>query len=276
MVENTSNAPDESDPRDKTAARRNLHNVVVLALVDGKLSEEEKSHIESLRDALGIDRAEFARLCQEVSEGDRRVLLPKSADEAVEALALLVDLAAVDTKVTPAERRALQRIAACVGVRRGKLDEMIAERCGPPDVSDIKLAIITEEIYRGFAQWDDAARRKQLTALGDLGPCAVKTLVRILESYRKPDGMPDALAMKVLVAEQLGRLGDTRPVYYLAQLVNLGDSDDEISNFELRAAAAEAIGKLLGSDFSRDTDGIAAVRQWWQDAGRTEYDYLVY
>lgn len=276
MAENATNDPSRDGPTPAAAARRDLHNALVLALLDGQLSSEEKAHIEALRDSLGVDRAEFARLCQQVKDGDNRILMPKGPEEAVAAMGMLVELAAVDGQIAPAERRTLRKIAGHIGVRTGKLDEMIAGISGPGVMDDIKLAAVTEEIYRNFAQWDDATRRKRVAAVGDLGPRAVKALIRIMESYRKPDGMPDPLAMKVLVAEQLGRLGDTRPVYYLAQQVNIGDGDDEISNFELRAASSEAIGKLLGEGFTRDADGIAAVRQWWQDAGRKEHDYLVY
>jgi len=260
----------------QAAAERNVHNVLVLAMVDREVADEEKQFIESLRRKVGMDPARFAELCKEISEGDRRLALPSGGEEAVEALAVLVDLAAADGRIAPPEKRTLRRIADYVGIRTGKLDEMIAERSGPGEMDDIQLAAVAEEIYKSFAQWDDAERRKRLTALGDIGPRAIKPLVRILESYRKPHGMADALALKVLVVEQLGRLGDTRPVYYLAQQVNIGDSDDEITNFELRAAAAEATGRIIGEDFSRDADGIAAVRQWWADTGRTEYDYLVY
>jgi uncharacterized tellurite resistance protein B-like protein len=276
MAENAPNDTSRDGPTPAAAARRDLHNALVLALLDGQLSSEEKAHIESLRDSLGIDRAEFARLCQQVKDGDHRILMPKGPEEAVAAMGMLVELAAADGQIAPAEKRTLRKIAGHIGVRTGKLDEMIAGRSGPGVMDDIKLAAVTEEIYRHFAEWDDATRRKRVAAVGDLGPRAVKALVRIMESYRKPDGMPDPLAMKVLVAEQLGRLGDTRPVYYLAQQVNIGDVDDEISNFELRAASAEAIGKVLGEGFTRDADGIAAARQWWHDAGRKEYDYLVY
>lgn len=276
MAENATNDASRDGPTPAAAARRDLHNALVLALLDGQLSSEEKAHIEALRDSLGVDRAEFARLCQQVKDGDNRILMPKGPEEAVAAMGMLVELAAVDGQIAPAEKRTLRKIAGHIGVRTGKLDEMIAGISGPGVMDDIKLAAVTEEIYRNFAQWDDATRRKRVAAVGDLGPRAVKALIRIMESYRKPDGMPDPLAMKVLVAEQLGRLGDTRPVYYLAQQVNIGDGDDEISNFELRAASSEAIGKLLGEGFTRDADGIAAVRQWWQDAGRKEHDYLVY
>ena len=80
MAENTPNDPDQGTAHDAEAAPRNLHNVLVLALVDGRLSSEEKAHIEALRESLGIDRDEFARLCQQVTEGDKRILLPKTAD----------------------------------------------------------------------------------------------------------------------------------------------------------------------------------------------------
>jgi len=281
MTESDPDAPrpdaDTDDARpDADDAGRALKNVLVLAVADGQVAEEEKAYIGSLRDRLGIDAREFAHLCQSVRDGDRQIVLPHEPVEAERTLFALVGLAAADGKIAPVELRTLQRIAARLGIRPAQLETMIDQAGAPVELNDIQVVAMVEELYAHFAEWDDATRRAKLQAVGDLGRPAVKSLVRLLESYRKPEGTPDAVSLKVLVAEQLGCMGDSRPVYYLAQHVNLGDMDDEITSLALRAAAAEAIGKITGKGFTPDADGIAAVRQWWQGEGGKQYDYLMY
>ena len=252
-----------------------LRNVLVLAVADGTVTKEEKAYVEALRERLGIGGEEFARLCGEVRNGGRKVVLPRGPVEAEQALFTLVGLAVADGKITAPEQRLLGRLGEHLGIGKGQLETMVEQASGPAELDDMRVADMTEEVYEHFARWDEATRRAKIQALGDLGRGAVKPLVRLLESYRKPDGMPDAVSLKVLVAEQFGRLGDSRPVYYLAQHVDIGDIDDEITSLELRATAAEAIGRIIGQPFTRDQDGVTAVRRWWRDEGRKKYDYLM-
>jgi len=275
--------PDEQtpSPEDQIDAealdpRQALKNALVLAVADGKLTEQEKACIESLRQRLGVDAEDFRRLCHEVKQGSRKLSVPREPNQAEQTVALLMEIAAADAVITPPEQRALRMVADYVGFDATRLETMLDDACRGEGVDDRKLEAMAEELYTQFGQWDGASRRAKVGALGDLGRCGVRPLLRILESYRKPEGAPDALELKTLVAEQLGRLGDTRPVYYLAQHVNIGDSDDEISSLALRAAAAEAIGTIIGQSFSRDQDGIDAARQWWQDEGNQKYNRLFY
>jgi len=276
MAENEIAPEANADGGPFTDAGRTMRNVLVLAVADGEVADAEKAYIESLRQKLGVDADEFHRLCREVRGGERSIVLPSDPAEAEATMAALAGLAAADEKISPVELRALQRIARRLGIDSARLDAMIDQAGGSDEMDDLAAAEMTEELYRHFAEWDAAARRAKIEAFTDMGRAAVKPLVRILESYRKPEDMPDANRLKTLVVEQLGRLGDSRPVYYLAQQVSIGDSDDEITCLDLRAAAAEAIGKITGEGFARDADGIAGARQWWQEAGRARYDHLMY
>jgi hypothetical protein len=253
-----------------------MRNVIVFALADGQLSDEEKQFIESLRAKLRIEREEFHRLCEQVRRDPRTVSLPLGGYEAQEAIRLLVQAAAADRQISKAERRLLRRAADYVQMDPSRLEEMIDRATGVAEIDDAALQARVDEMYAKFAQWDAAARRERIGAWGELGRAAVVPLLRVLESYRAPDGAADALALKVLVAEQLGQLGDERAAYYLAQQVSIGDIEEEISNSALRQAAAEALGRLVGQPFTRDAAGVAAAREWWKGPGNREYARLAF
>jgi len=106
------------------------------------------------------------------------------------------------------------------------------------------------------------------------GAAGAVLLLRILESYRTPDNAANALELKTMACEQLGDTADARAAYYLAQQVSIGDGEDEISSPELRTAAAEAMGKVVGEPFSRDSDGIDAARSWWSSPAAAEFQQL--
>ena len=76
----------------------------------------------------------------------------------------------------------------------------------------------------------------------------------------------------MIIADLLGQLGDRRAVYYLSELLGLGDQENELTNAPLRGAAAEALGRLIGQDFERGPSDVAAARQWWRDKGLGHYN----
>ena len=102
---------------------------------------------------------------------------------------------------------------------------------------------------------------------------SVVPLIQVLESYRVPNGVENSLEMKILVARQLGLLKDTRAVYYLSQHVNIGETDDEISNPAFRAACCDAISLITGIEFEGDSRD-EAVRNWWLGEGQDAYNEL--
>ena len=252
-------------------AASNLRNVIVLALVDGQLSDEEKQFIDVLRTKLGIDEGEFRDLCEQVRRDPKQLSLPRDAVEAEEAIRLLVEAAMADAQAGEREWKLLARLAAKAGLETSSIEQMLAEAGGAHQDEMEALAV---EIYASFAQWDDPTRSEKVAALARCGRESVPPLQRLLERYRVPDGAAAALGLKTLVAAQLGRVGDDRAAYYLAQQVNIGDIDDENTNGALRSAAAEALGRVVGQEFSRDQDGVVAARAWWFSHGLPQYDRL--
>jgi len=141
---------------------------------------------------------------------------------------------------------------------------------------ELELTRLADEIYQQFAGWPDGTRREKLDQFASTGDAAVVPLLRILESYRTPDGAADTSALKTMVCQQLGRLGDDRAVYYLCQQISLGDAEDEINSAPLRYAAAEALGRIIGKPFTPDAQGVQTAREWWLGAGRVRYDQLAF
>ncbi len=70
-------------------------------------------------------------------------------------------------------------------------------------------------------------------------------------------------------------MGDPRAVYYLAELLRLGDDDNELTNESLREAAAEAIGTITGNAFPPNADGVRLARQWWHRTGSNQYKAML-
>jgi tellurite resistance protein len=254
-------------------AERDLRNVLVLALADGQLSEGEKQFIESLRKRLAIGQEEFSQICEQIRRNPAQVLLPRGSPEAERAIRLLVEAAAADGHVSPPERKVLAALA-----RRAGLDESFVDQAAAAarPGSQAALAALVEEVYARFAGWDGAVRRAKIEALAAASPDPAVTLLRMLESYRAPDGAADNLELKVLLAEQLGRLGDDRAVHYLSQQVAIGEMEDEITRAPLRQAAAEALGRILKQPFTRDQAGVQAARRWWFGGGLRKYDRLAF
>lgn len=255
-------------------ARQNLRNVMVFALVDGKLSDQEKRFIEALRTKLGINDAEFRDIVQQVRITPKKVELPSDPVQAGETVRLLMELAAADGEISPPERELLAKLARRAGVELPAVESPVGDSSGVAPAGESEISARIDEIYAQFSGWDPATRQRKVAELGACGREAVIPLLRLLESYRVPDGAGDSLELKTLVVEELGKLGDDRAVYYLAQQVNIGDMDDEITNAALRYVAAEALGRVVGRQFTPDQAGVAAARVWWFAAGIRRYDHL--
>ena len=256
------------------ASQENLKNVLLLAIADGQVSKAEKDFILRLRARLGIDEDELAALVAEVQADRKPAPVPADPAAAREAITLLAEAAAADGTISQAERKFVKALAANVGMDEATVDAMLIDPEQAAKLAE-QAEDIAVDIYAGFAGWDAARRREKLGELASLGRAAGVALLRILESYRAPDGMADALELKTLVAEQLGALGDSRAIYYLAQQVNIADADDDISSSALRFASAAAIGKLVGEDFSADQAGVEAARTWWLSRGIAQHRELI-
>jgi len=247
-------------------AQQDLQNVIVMALIDKTLSAAEEQFIGSLRAKLGIDEATFRRICREVREDRSRLSLPRDPAKAVE---LLRQVALADGQISEAEQRILDRLVEQVGATATASQQ---ERLSV----ELELPHLLDEIYEQFSGWSDTTQREKLDQFASAGTPAVIPLLQILESYRMPEGAADTLALKALVCQQLGRLGDDRAVYYLCQQISLGDAEDEINSADLRYAATEALGRIIGQPFPPDAQGVQAAREWWLGPGRAKYDHLAF
>ena len=257
-------------------AKKDLRNVIVFALADGELSDEERRFIDGLRDRAGIDGEAYQELLAEVEAGDKRMLLSRDPAEARRIVDLLVQTAAADEVIPDSQRQLLLKVARHIELDEAVVTAMIDEALAAQVVDDAALDALAEDIYAHFNEWAPDVRLAKIDQLAKLGPQAVESLLRLLESYRTPDGAADALELKRLVVDKLGNLGDARAVYYIAQQVAIGDQDDEITNAALRYASVDALGKLTDQSFAADDAGVRAARAWWLsgDAKRRQYDKL--
>jgi DNA-binding transcriptional MerR regulator len=256
-------------------ARQHARNVMVLALANRHVGPEQKDFIRRLCRELGLDAEQVRQLCSEVREAPSELSIPEDPQQREALLGEMVAVARVDGEIDDAERRMLLEFVSSAGLDAADLDALLSGGRRNQQIEEDAERLL-EACYAGFAGWDEATRREKLREVAGLGRDAVIPLLRLLESYREPDSMDDALELKTLVAEQLGELGDARAVYYLAQLVNLGDSDDEICDARLRTASAGAIGRIAGLDVPEGAEGVEAVRQWWRMPAAKRYDQLAF
>ncbi len=255
---------------------RQMRNVLAYAMLDEEITEAERDYIRNLRDRLEIDHETFREIVQQVRENPKRFAVPSDPSQAQEAINRLAEVAAADSEITGQQRDVLRKIGERFKVPQGAVDEIINQALAGSPRKQEEIEKLVEEIYAHYNEWDDAIRQQKIDAIGEYGQASVLPLLRVMESYRTPDGMDDAFDLKERIAAKLGSIGDTRAVYYLVQQVNVGDIDDEVSNQELRAAAAQALGDITENDFPQGQEGIEAVRRWWMVTGHNVYDSLAF
>ena len=250
--------------------------MIVFALAEGDYSDEERQLVEALAGRAGVTAEELAQLTAEVQAGDDKLSLSRDPDKARRTVELLAATAAADRVVSDKERRMLMRIARHTKLDESVVAELIDRATSAVAVDDAEVEARLEDIYANFTGWDAATRAAKLHEFAAYGHQAIGPLLRLLESYRAPDGAANALELKCMVAEKLGELGDGRAVYYLVQQVNIGEQDDEITGAALRRAAAGALGKITGRGFAADEEGVAAAKAWWAGGtpDRAQYDKL--
>jgi hypothetical protein len=249
-----------------------LKNVLVMLSMDGKISPDEQEYLDQLRIRLGIDEAEYRDAIDDVRENPSRLSVPKGpAGQAV--LDQLIEAAHADGELAEREVSLLKKVATYLGLSPSQLEGRLP--VNEETAEQIEQAI--DELYAHFSQWDEATLAAKLDGLVRFGSAAALPMLRVLESYRTPDGCERNVELKEHIARRLGTLGDDRAIYYLAQQVCLGDIDEEITSQALQIACAEAIEQVLGEQFTQGQTGpeaIQAVQTWWQGPGEKAYSRL--
>ena len=246
---------------------RMVRNAIILALADGKVDETERDFINRLRQELGISTVQLRELVHEIQNSDRRLVLPTDKRQLADTLNALESAALADGDISPQERELLDDI------ERRLRDALPAELS---DEQETHIKNRVEEIYQNFADWDESTRRAKLDEIAQMGPGATVPLLLVMESYRRPEGQADPLELKTLVAEKLGQIADPRAVYYLATLVNYGETDDEICNAKLRETAATAVARIADLNLPEGAGRVEEARRWWTNVGSQEYNTLAF
>lgn len=276
-----------------------MRGAMLVALADGVIDPDEKHLLRKLQKKLRIDNDQLRELVQEIKDGHADDLqVPASPRDRYAALDAMVVTAQADGEISSPEALLLERIAKKFDITGDVWNELYrkavdrANRMKPekpdrpepspvpapsePEVSPElreELRRLIDDFYTHFHDWPDARQRAQ--RLVDIGPASVTPVIRAFESYRKPAGDADLLALKALFADILGQLRDPRALYYLASQLQL-DDENEITSPSLRAVIAEVVGKIIGQPFSRDENGIVAARQWWLAEGTQIYNRLAF
>ncbi len=255
------------------SAKRSVLNMPVMAGADGSISRPEKEFIYALCEKMGIESEQLRELTKQYRLNPRKLSLPSDPAEIIQAIEMLVVMAFADEHLSGQEHKLLKRVAEYARMSPTHLEQIISD-ADPTDEQMVYQRI--EELYTGFSQWDNPMRQTKVSDMADMGRPALLAMLRVMESYRKPDGMDAATELKGLVIAQLGLMGDDRAVYYLAQVLSLSDSDDEASATQLPFKAAESLGEIVGEPFTPDQTGLEAAQLWWRSENARQYDKLAY
>jgi uncharacterized tellurite resistance protein B-like protein len=264
--------------------------VLVTVLADGTVAQTERALIRRLQEKLGIDDNELRCVVDEVrGGGDPDAWLPQDPDDRRKALRLMVIAAQIDGRISDVERALLVKTGSRLGFDNAAFEGIfregmaMANRYRGEGIPSAPTAESPELRHRAEAivqQWRRSGSgpttlREQISELERIGAPAVVPLVRAFESYLRPAPPATLARVKEALAEALGRIGDPRAVYYLATFLLMGDDEDETNDADLRAAVAEAIGRIVGEPFARNADGVVAARAWWSRGGSRRYQTLI-
>jgi uncharacterized tellurite resistance protein B-like protein len=267
-------------------ARRYMKAVLITVLADKAVTEAEKNLVRRIQHRLQMQDQELRALIEQVKR-DQTVEIPAEPHDRRAMFELMVSAAAADGQISPEERKLLEQVGEQLQISPGQAAQVCEEALAkaatigqaggtlparPGSTKEEQAEALVDKFYLHLGEWPDAAQRARRFL--ELGEAAVKPLIQAFESYRVPDGCPDVTELHQIIAEVLGEVRDRRAAYYLAELLRLGDDDNELSNAPLRETVAEALGKIVGQDFPRSRAGVVTARQWWLETGRVHFRML--
>jgi uncharacterized tellurite resistance protein B-like protein len=105
--------------------RHILKNIVVMAMVDGALSENELALLSERCEAWGLDENELQNAISQALSADAAVSLPIDPADREPFLAELLRMMAADGHLSESEKRLFALIAAKLDFDRADLDRLI-------------------------------------------------------------------------------------------------------------------------------------------------------
>jgi len=102
-----------------------FHNLVQMAAVDGKFTEEEVSHLIKRADQWGIPNDEFETAMAGISTGKSSIEVPERYENKIQLLRELVLMMAIDGDLASEEKELCARVSAGMGLTTEKFQEII-------------------------------------------------------------------------------------------------------------------------------------------------------
>ncbi|MFH0911161.1 MAG: SUMF1/EgtB/PvdO family nonheme iron enzyme [Planctomycetota bacterium] len=125
------------------------HNMLVAALSDGALGEEEKAYLAKIRAELGITDEEAKETAAEIKKSGASVQLKGSREDRLTMLRDMIGVALADGVIAPQERRMLELVADRLDLLGKDLRALMnevraaqAEPPAPPTVSPLPNSVI--------------------------------------------------------------------------------------------------------------------------------------
>ncbi|MCX2742286.1 hypothetical protein OO013_00340 [Mangrovivirga sp. M17] len=130
---------------DTKEKKSHLRNLILVALVDGKIDKKELDLLKRLSENLDISKSEFENLIENPHIGD--FVVPKSYDDKMLQVLDLVAMIIADGKIQDEERDLCKSIALKLNINPKVIDDLLLKVRG-----DLEAGKPKEEVIRSLYQ----------------------------------------------------------------------------------------------------------------------------
>ena len=103
-----------------------FNNLVVMAAVDGEISDEEAAYLAQRAVNWGISEAEATSAIQNAMSSQREFSVPATKDGCLEVLREIIKMMAIDGKLQPVEKELCASAAVAMDISQAELKDVIA------------------------------------------------------------------------------------------------------------------------------------------------------
>ena len=111
-----------------------LRNLMVMALADGVLTEDEIAYLREQRELWGVSEADFDQAMEYAQSSDGQMSYPEDPDKRRQLLEGLVHMMAADGDISHVELNLFALAAVKLGVDDQQLDAIIDRAIGEDDL----------------------------------------------------------------------------------------------------------------------------------------------
>mgnify|MGYP002624371388 CR=1 FL=1 len=103
-----------------------FNNLVVMAAVDGEISDEEAAYLAQRAVHWGISEKEATDAIQNAMGSQREFSVPPNKDGCLEVLGEIIKMMAIDGKLHPVDKELFARAAVAMDISQAELKDVIA------------------------------------------------------------------------------------------------------------------------------------------------------